>query len=214
MTGRILAVDTTSENGSIALWEGGRLREEHAIHAPGGFGHILLSEIAALLKRHALWLPHIDCWAIAAGPGSFTGIRVGIAAVKGFAEAASRPVVPVSNLQAIAYFGEGDLRASLFDARRGEIYCGWYDANLRPVRPEGVMTVEAWRAMLPAGAVVVTPSPELASGLPRVMQSPLSLAGAVAAIAWPRFLAGETLHPALIDANYVRKSDAELHWRE
>lgn len=214
MSGRILAVDTTSEHGSIALLDGGLLKEEHEIHAPGGFGHVLLDEISNLLKRHSLRLPQIDCWAVAAGPGSFTGIRVGMAAVKGLAEATSRPVVPVSNLQAIAHHGDGDLRAALLDARRGEIYCGWYDANLDSLRPEAVMTLDAWWAILPPAAQVVTPTPALAAGAARVKQSPTALAGAIAWIAARRWQAGHALDPALADANYVRKSDAELHWRE
>lgn len=214
MSGRILAVDTTSEHGSIALADRGLLLEVHPLHAPGGFGHVLLGEIAALLQRRSLRLPDIDCWAVAAGPGSFTGIRVGMAAVKGLAEAASRPVVPVSNLQAIAYHGDADLRAALLDARRGEIYCGWYDANLDSVRPEAVMTLDAWRAILPQAAQVITPTPALAAGVARVQQSPSALAGAIAAIADRRLESGQALDPALADANYVRKSDAELHWRE
>ncbi len=70
----------------------------------------------------------VDCFAAASGPGSFTGVRVGLACVKGLAEALGKPAVAVSNLRAIASFGTAPWRAVVLDARRGEIYGAVYDA--------------------------------------------------------------------------------------
>jgi len=97
----LLAIDTTSESGSIALAEGDRIIEEVALHSPDGFAHVLFPEIEALLARHNLKITDIERFAAAAGPGSFTGVRVGLTAAKGLAEATGRQVVAVSNLQAI-----------------------------------------------------------------------------------------------------------------
>lgn len=196
----ILAFDTTGSRGGIALADDARMLEEVALEAPGGFGHILFPEMERLLTRHNVALKDIACFATAAGPGSFTGVRVGIAAAKGLAEATGCPVVAVSNLRALAWFGSGDLRAPYIDARRGEIYGGLYDAELRPVEDELVAPYEQWAASLPPGATQITAS----EPLPR----------AIAAIAWREFEAGLAKDPAEIDANYVRRSDAELFWRE
>jgi tRNA threonylcarbamoyladenosine biosynthesis protein TsaB len=199
---RLLAVDTTSEFGSIALAEGEHVIEEISIHSPEGFGHVLFDEIQRLLSRHGLALKDLDGFAAASGPGSFTGVRVGLTAVKGLAEAHGKQVAAVSNLQALASFGSRPLRAPFIDARRGEIYGAVYDSALQLVQEEVVMPYDAWLATLPAG------DPELIRG------DRTPLAGAVARIAARRFELGLSQDPADIDANYVRRSDAELLWRE
>lgn len=201
MTGLLLAIDTTSDIGSLALAERDRVIEEVAMHSPDGFAHVMFPEIEALLARHKLKITDVEGFAAAAGPGSFTGVRVGLTAAKGLAEATGRKVVAVSNLQAIASFGTRALRAPVIDARRGDIFGAVYDAELRLVAPEVVMKLEDWLRTLPAGTEVIDHPPEL-------------LAGAVARIAAGRFQAGLAQDPAEIDANYVRRSDAELMWRD
>jgi tRNA threonylcarbamoyladenosine biosynthesis protein TsaB len=160
----------------------------------------------------------IRCFAAAAGPGSFTGVRVGLAAIKGLAEAADRPAVAVSNLQALAVFGSRPLRATLLDARRGEIYGAVYDAHLRAISPEVVTALPRWIATLPAGDLefISTDLGPFRYALPDapVVTSPRALAGAVARIAWDLWQTGEAQDPAAVDANYVRRSDAELFWKE
>ena len=79
---RILAIDTTSDFGSLALHDAGALIEETPLHAPEGFSQILFGQIEALLNRHDWPLESIDVFAAAAGPGSFTGVRVGLTAAK------------------------------------------------------------------------------------------------------------------------------------
>lgn len=209
MSRLILAVDTTSEYGSIALLRGEDLIEEVPIHAPQGFAHLLYGHLAELLGRHALKIVEIDCFAAASGPGSFTGVRIGLACVKGLAEAVGRPAVAVSNLQAIASFGTAPLRAAVLDARRGEVYGAVYDADSRLVAPETVAPLDAWVISLPAGdleflAYGFTPP------LPGVRVVPRALASAVARLA----AQAEPQDPAALDANYVRRSDAELMWKE
>jgi tRNA threonylcarbamoyladenosine biosynthesis protein TsaB len=197
----LLAIDTTSDSASIALAEGNRILEEVALHSPDGYAHVMFPEIEALLARHNLKITDIEGFAAAAGPGSFTGVRVGLTAAKGLAEATGRKVVAVSNLQAIASFGTRPLRAPVIDARRGDIFGAVYDADLRLVAPEVVMKFDDWLRTLPAGAEVMQDAPQL-------------LAGAIARIAAARFEAGLAQDPAEIDANYVRRSDAELMWRD
>jgi tRNA threonylcarbamoyladenosine biosynthesis protein TsaB len=169
--------------------------------SPDGFAHVMFPEIEALLAKHKLTIRDIEGFAAAAGPGSFTGVRVGLTAAKGLAEATGRKVVAVSNLQAIASFGTRALRAPVIDARRGDIFGAVYDAGLRLVAPEVVMKLEDFLSTLPADAEVIRDAPK-------------RLAGAIARIAAGRLEAGLGQDPAEIDANYVRRSDAELMWRD
>ena len=220
---RILALDTTGEFGSIALVEDGRVVDEILLHSPEGFGHILYEHLARLLDRHG-WLPReIDCFAAAAGPGSFTGVRVGLAAAKGLAEAGGRPVAAVSNLEAIAACGTRPLRAAVLDARRGEVYGAVYDSRLCIVVPEAVMKFPAWLATLPEGDLEFLstgfgPFRAALNGTrfeqAPVGETPRALAGSIGRIAAERFVRGAVSDPAAIDANYVRRSDAELFWKD
>jgi tRNA threonylcarbamoyladenosine biosynthesis protein TsaB len=213
---RLLALDTTGECGSIALSEGPRVIEEVPLHSPQGFAHILFDEVRCLLQRQKWTLQDIEGFASASGPGSFTGVRIGLTAAKGLAEATGRRVVAVSNLEALAWFGTRPLRAPVFDARRGEVYGAVFDASLRAVREEVVMPFDSWMASLPDGDLeIVTATRELTSRVKfPVVVAPRCLAGAIASIAATRFAAGMAKDPAEIDANYLRRSDAELLWKE
>lgn len=205
----ILAIDTAHEFGSLALWSATGLVEEVPLHSPDGFAHMLFGALEGLLKRHGVDIKQLDALAAATGPGSFTGVRVALTVAKGLAEAAGKPAFGVSNLQALARYGQGGVRAPFYDARRGDIY-GAY----------------------PDGEEVVIPFPQFLEKLPREAElisfdfsafpmagrqgtlAPRALAGVVAELAWERFRQGERPDCVALDANYVRRSDAELHWRE
>ena len=216
----ILAVDTTHEYGSLALARGEETLEEVALHAPAGFAHVIYGHLRELLERHGAAVEHIDCFAAASGPGSFTGVRVGLACIKGLAEATGKPAIAVSNLEAVASFGTAGLRAAVLDARRGEIYGAVYDADGRLAAPEMVAPFPIWLESLPSGDlefVCLGITPELTGtryAAARVTMAPRSLAVAIARIAARRYERGEASDPAALDANYVRRSDAELFWKE
>jgi tRNA threonylcarbamoyladenosine biosynthesis protein TsaB len=212
----VLSIDTTTELGSIALVETDGVLEEAPIHARDGFAHVLFQHIERLLARHAVKLTDVQGFAAAAGPGSFTGVRVGLTAVKGLAEATGRKVIAVSNLQALAWFGTRALRAAVLDARRGEIFGAVYDAGLHLVQDEVVAPFPQWLAGLPGGDIEIVTSgfPVIqapATAMP-VAEAPRSLAGAVGRIAARQLASGGGRDPAEIDANYVRRSDAERLW--
>ena len=220
---RILALDTTTEYGSLALAERGQVLAEVPLHSAEGFSRVLFGELQGLLARSGWKLEDVDCFAAAAGPGSFTGVRVGLAAVKGLAAALGKKVVAVSNLMALASFGEAPLRAALLDARRSQIYGAVYGPGLEIVSAEVVMQLPAWLATLPEGelefvAQDVAPYRAALAGTrfehAPVREAPRALAGAIAKIAGARLAAGLAQAPAEIDANYVRRSDAELFWSE
>jgi len=204
---RVLALDTTAARGSLALVEDDRVVEEVTLLGPDGFGQLLFPAIVELLARHGWTLPRIDLFAAASGPGSFTGVRVGITAVKGLAEATGRGAQAISNLRALAAQGTGARRVPVINARRGEVYHGVYDDELRALEPERHGPL----ATLAAAEVICQEVwPELvASGLPYRL-APGLLAGTVAVLA----LADGGVDPAAIDANYVRRSDADGRWHD
>ena len=209
---RVLAVDTTSEFGSLALLEDGLTVEETPLHAPDGFSQSIFGYIDALLRRNEWRLQEVDVFAAASGPGSFTGVRVGLTAVKGLADATAKGAVAVSNLKALAEFGTTNARGVLMDARRGQIYAAVYNGSLEPVSPEVVTTFPEW-----IGAVnpseIISPDfaafrPSFQGTIPITEQRTLAAAiGRIAARSTPQ-------DPALLDANYVRRSDAELFWTD
>lgn len=221
MTPLILSIDTTHAQGSLALARGGDLIEEATIESPSGFAHVIYAHLEALLARHAVAVDDVDCFAAASGPGAFTGVRVCLACIKGLAEACRKPAVAVSNLAAIASFGSAPLRAALFDARRGEVYAAVYDDAGRVVTPETVVAPARWLDALPDRVELVSPdfapiAAAIAASRARDahrVEAPRAMAAAIARIAWQRWQAGETSDPAALDANYVRRSDAELLWK-
>ena len=217
-----LAVDTTAEFGSIALADELCVREEALLHAPQGFSQVLFGEIEALLARQRVLLSEIDLFAGASGPGSFTGVRVGLSAIKGLAEVLGKQVVAVSNLQALAEFGNSDARATVIDARRGEVYAALYDSSGRQIIPEVVLPFGKFLALLPEHQVEWI-SQDFELFLPAlagtrferypIVNAPRAIAAAVARIAIRRAVGGLAQDPATIEANYVRRSDAELLYK-
>lgn len=215
----VLAIDTTTETGSLALARDGVVIAEERLESPDGYGHVLFDRIAALLAGNGVALEEIEVFAAAAGPGTFTGVRVGLTAAKGLASALGKRAAGVSNLRALALLGAGDRRAAILDARRGEVYAGLFDATANPLGPEAVMPLRQWVEALPpgettfvfsgAGALVDALEVDaLGERAPRVIAG-RPLAAAIALLA-----PGQATDPALLDANYVRKSDAEMAWRD
>jgi tRNA threonylcarbamoyladenosine biosynthesis protein TsaB len=138
-----------------------------------------------------------------------------LAAVKGLAEAVSKPVVAISNLRVLAFFGVAPLRATVLDARRGEVYGAVYNAALEAVVEEAVMKFPAWLKTLPADgfefvSTDFAPFRAFVDADVSVVTAPRALAAAIGRIAWAELEAGRARDPAEIDANYVRRSDAEL----
>jgi tRNA threonylcarbamoyladenosine biosynthesis protein TsaB len=219
----ILAIDTTHEFGSLALLKGTQVIEEVLLHSATGFGHILFERLAQLLERNGRSVREVDCFATTSGPGSFTGVRIGLVCIKGLAEATGKPAMAVSNLEVMSVFGSAPLRAIVLDGRRGEIYGGVYNERRELIMPEAVMPFPAWLCKLPEGELEFistdfTPFAPVLIGTrferAVVTTAPRALAAATGKIAYERYRAGIASGSASLDANYVRRSDAELFWKE
>ncbi len=139
---RILAVDTTTPDGSIAVVEDGRVLGELAVRSSSTHSARLLSSIDFLLGALSLDVRALDGFAVAPGPGSFTGIRIGLSTVKALAFASGKPVAAVSSLAALAsrLAAEGWTRiAPMIDAKKGEVYAALIESGQpgKAVVPEG-----------------------------------------------------------------------------
>jgi tRNA threonylcarbamoyladenosine biosynthesis protein TsaB len=138
---RLLAVDTTSTRASIAVLEDTTVRGEREFQTPAGHAQQLLPEIDRLLDSLKWSLGDIEAFAVAVGPGSFTGLRIGIASVEGLSFATGRPVVGVSTLDATAarYPSREGLVAPFLDARREEIFGALFRTHRDPFELETVV---------------------------------------------------------------------------
>jgi tRNA threonylcarbamoyladenosine biosynthesis protein TsaB len=130
---RVLAVDTTTARESVALVESGGVRGEVRLSPADSHSTRLMPGIAFLLQGLGLAPGDVEGYAVAVGPGSFTGLRVGIATVQGLALAADRPCAAISALDALAARAAGSAEwiVAVMEAHRGEVFGGLYDAEGR-----------------------------------------------------------------------------------
>jgi tRNA threonylcarbamoyladenosine biosynthesis protein TsaB len=225
----ILAVDTSSPSGSVAV-----LRDEKVIGVVSTttdetFSSRLFRQLDFLLAELKLTHKAFDLFAVNFGPGSFTGLRVGLTSAKGWAEAYSKPVAAISGLEAVAAQSRSSaVLVPVIDARRGELYFGFYRREgdrLVEDGPDRVGTPEEfWSNVRGLGAehmaAIVTPDSSTsaqirAAGVTNKGVELVSsvLAPVIGRIAYERAKRGEVVDALALDANYVRRSDAELHWK-
>jgi len=214
----ILAVDTSGKHGSIALARCNvRCEVMEVVPLQGGtFSALLVPQIAALLSAHGVSRKELDGFAVVSGPGSFTGLRVGLAAVKALAEVLHQPIAAVSLLEAVAQSGSarGAVLAAL-DAGRGEIYAGEYDvaSHRAIVHQERLLTPDEFLKSA-RGLKVITPEQIIANlaseaglAMERINRPQSDI---IARLGWKKIQAGETTAPDQLEANYIRRTDAEI----
>lgn len=218
----ILAIDTSWKHGSLALARGDAENFElleTASLTGGAFSAELVPQIAAALARRNLQKHSIDGFAVVSGPGSFTGLRVGLVAIKGLAEVLKKPIVVVSVLEALAIaLGASGRGFAALDAQRGEVFMGEYEVNpetlqATSLQEESLVTRETFLAALPMGARVITSDVSISTLVPAgatVLQIKRPDAETIARIGLRKLLAGQTISAGDLDANYVRRSDAEI----
>jgi tRNA threonylcarbamoyladenosine biosynthesis protein TsaB len=227
----VLALDTATPGGGLAILEDSRILGVVSTRVEETYSSRLFRHLEFLLSETRLELRSMDLFAVAAGPGSFTGLRVGLTAVKGWAEVLAKPIASVSGLEAVAaqVRGGSGLLVPVLDARRGQIYAGVYRKGAQGLERQGderVMSAEEFLETLPApfGGVApafVTPSPELlADPLSRsafrgctIEQVSTVLAPVIGLLGMERARRGELVDSLHLDANYIRRSDAELLWK-
>lgn len=218
---RLLAVETSTLAGGVALLDGDRVRGEYVLDVSATHSERLLPAIDRLLAD-AGWAPaDLEGLAVGVGPGSFTGLRIGLAAVKGLALALGIPVAAVPTLDAMAAtlpFAALPV-CPVLDARKGEVYAcryrwegeGWRrEWEYLAVPPQALAArLEEPTILLGDGAAAVR-SPHVRLAPPhRRLPSP----AAVGVLGLARLRAGETVAPAALVPIYLRPSEAELKRR-
>ncbi|PKO88379.1 MAG: tRNA (adenosine(37)-N6)-threonylcarbamoyltransferase complex dimerization subunit type 1 TsaB [Betaproteobacteria bacterium HGW-Betaproteobacteria-12] len=215
----ILALETSTDLGSCALWRDGAVLERRC---PPGRSHseTLLPLIRELLAEAGTSVAALDAIAFGAGPGAFTGLRVACGAAQGLAVATDRPLIPVISLAAMAVqAGEGEVLA-LLDARMGEIYAAAYRVTAADCQLQGEIRVLApadlslpgaagWRACGNAPAAYPLLLERLRAAGIEYLPGILPTAAAVAALAAPRAARGEGIDAALAAPLYIRDKVAK-----
>jgi len=214
----VLALDTTTRRGSCAIERDGHLLGQDVGDPDRAQASRLPEDLMVLLARTQINLRDIDVFAVATGPGSFTGLRIGIAAMQGLAFAAGRPLIGVSALDALAIIAGPGRVATWVDAWRGEVYASLYQDGVALMEPIVAHPVDllrgldsattfigdgadTWRELIdssagPLGCIHASPKPPLAS--------------TIATVAGERAGKGERPLPHAIRPIYVRRPDVEL----
>ncbi len=230
----VLALDTTTRTGSCAIARDGAVLAEAVSDPAAPHARMLPTFLGTLLTSGGVTLADVDAFAVATGPGSFTGLRIGIATMQGLAFASGRPLVGVSTLDALAHAavgslgveavrpeGDADLAArvvTLVDAWRGEVYCAVYDGTVARGdaavgRPDVVLAgIDLPATFIGDGVAASAERLRAAFGARATLHDPLAppLAGTIARLATARLLAGDAPPPGDIRPLYVRRPDVEL----
>ncbi len=223
---KILAVDTASRTGSVAVLEDETILAEILVTSAQTHAKRLMSAIDSVLQMAGSGLSELNGFAVTCGPGSFTGLRIGISTVKGLALATGKPVTPVSTLDALAHQFPlfPDLICPLVDARKGEVYTALYkcghDMELEKVADDCATGPRQWLMQIQGVCLFVGDGATLYKDLVRetvgkkALFAPAHLntvrAAVVAYIGIKQIRRGEVVDAALLFPYYIRKSDAEI----
>lgn len=224
---KILAIDTATSMGGVAVLDtGSGALSEHRTHALSRqFSEGLIEMVDLCLRNVGIEVSQIDCLAVTRGPGSFTGLRVGLSAVKGLAYSLQKPLIAISTLYACAwlYPFQPRLICPVLDARKKEVYAAvyrWGKDDFEVILEEGVYKIERVLAgiddeviLTGDGLKVYRKQIELTLGS-RALFPPLHLTtglpSAVAMLAARKAEKGEFSDAESLAPQYFRRSEAEL----
>jgi tRNA threonylcarbamoyladenosine biosynthesis protein TsaB len=229
---RLLAIETATPAQSVALVEDARLLAELSYEAKGNRGGVLLPTVDQVLKTAGVAAGDLDVVAVSVGPGSFTGLRVGLATAKGLALGAGARLVGVSTLEALAegYASADATICALLDAYRGEVYMAVFRRKghaLERLSPDAVLAPGAVASAL---AAVEGPVHLIGNGAARYREPLEAVLGgrvcvsdeglravplaAVVARLGIRQFAGGNKPDAEVALIYLRRAEAEVNWEK
>ncbi len=217
----VLAIDTATNSGGAALCRNGEVIASLMVKAPLQYAETILHLVDFLLEQHQLKLEEMDCFAVTNGPGSFTGLRIGIATVKGFCQGLNKPAVGISTLESLAYrFCWAHSRvAPMIDARRNQIYGAIFKFNgsrIELEQKEEVRSPEQWVKEIAGqeclfvgdGAKLYKETIVAAHPEALVVETDNRVLEALCQLGYERFREGATQAAQQLKANYIRPSDA------
>ncbi len=216
---RVLAVDTTTQRGSLAVVSDEGVLAEARVTTGAGHSRWLLPALDAVLRGLGLAAAELDAFAVTTGPGSFTGLRIGLSSVQGLALASGRPCVGLCALDmlALAAAGSSPSIVTLMDAFRGEVYWAVYDGAGARLSGPHVGPLEQALAEAPAGAAfvgdaVATLRRRIADGVAGALfpEVELHLGATLGRAALGRLAAGDTVTASELRPLYLRGADARV----
>ena len=228
----ILVFNTTDEHGGAALYRGAECLARAVNAGSESYSITLFEAVERLLQESQLSLGDVDLFAVASGPGSFTGIRIGVAAAQGWGTALGRPVCGVSLLAALVEEArpEAELAMALQDARRGEFFLHLFRrataAGYRPAGEASLVKLDAAQQLIQrqgerGNLTLVYREHDLAPLKLRDLfpdarwqAVPGPLLDGIARLALRAHAQGNLQTPDQLDALYIRRTDAEMNWRE
>ena len=227
---KVLGIDTSTSCGAVGLIDDGEVISDYLLNLPVTHSERLLEAIEFVLREARCSIKDVDGWAVSLGPGSFTGLRIGVSTVKGLAFATGKPVAGVSILDVLAsqIAPTSHLICPILDARKKEVYTAFYryrednslerQTDYSALRPEDLVKkireqtiflgdgVRTYRAFLiqSLGSVAIFPS------------SPfhLSHGSMVAKLGFELLKKGKSLDVSAFSPIYIRPSEAEVKWQE
>ncbi|HST78305.1 MAG TPA: tRNA (adenosine(37)-N6)-threonylcarbamoyltransferase complex dimerization subunit type 1 TsaB [Verrucomicrobiae bacterium] len=220
----ILGIDTSGKSGGVTLAEADaqnfRVLGSDAI-AGGTFSAQLVPTVAALLEKSRLSIRDIGGFAAASGPGSFTGLRVGLSAIKGLAEVLHKPIATVSLLEGLATASHQNGKViTALDAGRSEVFYGLYEVETGNATclNEQLLSANEFveQTRKPDIELTLTSDPVLVEKLAAAVQVHLTDrpdSSLIARIGARKLMAGQTVPVEALDANYLRRSDAEIFFK-
>ncbi|KAB8125693.1 tRNA (adenosine(37)-N6)-threonylcarbamoyltransferase complex dimerization subunit type 1 TsaB [Gracilibacillus oryzae] len=223
----ILAIDTSNQVMGVAIYKDGQVLAEYTTNMKRNHSIGLMPAIDHIMKETDMKPDQLDRIAVAKGPGSYTGVRIGLSTAKTMAWTLNIPIVALSSLELVAYNGFGFAKyiCPFFDARRGLVYTGLYeqtDSHLAVRKEEQNISFEAWLGQLnemEESILFLSQDVELHRSMivsilgekavfPSVDQFHLPKAGILASLAADRD--HELTHE--ITPNYLRLVEAEANW--
>lgn len=231
---RFLVLDTADARGSVAVFEDTQLLYTETHPEDQDYSSWLLPAVHRVMDDSSLTLDKLDAYAVCAGPGLFTGLRVGLTTVKAWAEVYRKPIAALSRLEALtlgSLHQQEQFIAACFDARRGQLFAALYARGVGAFEPVGEEAVIALPdfvtriANFTSGKPVrwITPDvsllecspawPSLVAAGHVLQDAPPPFAPRLGLLAHLKFQQGQTTDALALDANYVRRSDAEIFWK-
>lgn len=220
-----LSIDTTGNACSAALCENDRILCEAFLHDKLTHSQTLMPLIDQCFERAGKTVGDVDAFAVTVGPGSFTGVRIGICAAKGFAQVAEKPVIAIDTLELLAQniTGFEGIVCPILDARRGQVYTAFFRKGERLCEDfadaiEVVAEKLSGENVLFVGDGVPVLKEKILAKLPRAQFAPEHLnyqhAGHAAGLIAERYARGEVLSAETVLPNYLRDSQAERMKKE
>ncbi len=225
----ILGIETSTKTGSIAVLSDESVIAQYSLNIEVTHSERLMATVDRVLRDTGLTVAALDGFAVAIGPGSFTGLRIGISTVKGLAFATGKPVAAVPTLQALAWnlpFA-GHPVCPLLDARKKEVYAALYkndDATPLQLMPEMVISLSQLAAGVSGKTVFTGEGSQIyRSDIKKIFGTQalfaprsaiLPSAAAVAEIGLEMLRNGMQTDPDALTPKYIRRPEAEVAWEK